>query len=587
MLRKLLLHVHDRNGLIQRTLELHEGDNDVALLEDTQLSVELVFDKLPIEVIPRGKVGKTKISFSICNRTKKVSTWKSCLKHDYLPKTVACWPLLRNLLGPVTFLIHLPSLNKTIEVSLRVRPNHDNKTLAKEMLGYLKANRDHFRFCFDQEFDSEDAITALSEQVRLMEGAFPYIFRKPFVVTEHHSTRVAGPDYLSASSCVDHNAALDINVDVKNPNYSSGGIPLRMHSHHVQTQSKSLSNTPNMLVMHFLQAVEQELKQTQCKTFLSGLDLFDTEDTRANLIRRCHELKAMAAKSGFPDKISRVMPFSPADLPVHYHSVIKAALDKLSVPKVIFNKTPGQLRSLTRIYETTLLVMLIDSLKTLGYEVKKRQKRDYEHPFFGGKAVNIPSLPYNYYLLSHPTQEVLEIFVEPRIWLYDKAAPGDLFVVNGMGKEDYYRSPDILIRTYSKGEPKYLILDAKYTTEANVRMHEMPKMTQRYLLGFMMKTPDGAMPGVSGLWAVYPSVGRHKGVHFYDQQHDIGGDGVVVLPSLKGVIARPTFSADFRDKLAQVLTAIQRPATRFVVQSPDNTSHANPHRSPSEKLPLI
>lgn len=202
---------------------------------------------------------------------------------------------------------------------------------------------------------------------------------------------------------------------------------------------------------------------------------------------------------------------------------------------------------ISSLYESYVLAKFIQHLKCHGFKLKTPQKRAYPPVHQNWKYTNTTC---NNTFVFHGDNKCITIYYQPVIYDFDSRQ------VNGIGlyrntsisidqtekkkdaewKNKYY-TPDYVIKTEMNGIERYIILDAKFSTEDNVKKYYLAELSFKYL--FSISSIAENQP-VDGLCIVYGQCDpANKMQSVYDKK--IGSKHISpfadMLPLIEGVNA--------------------------------------------------
>jgi hypothetical protein len=159
------------------------------------------------------------------------------------------------------------------------------------------------------------------------------------------------------------------------------------------------------------------------------------------------------------------------------------------MPKVFSAQLLMGLKNLTKLYEFTCLLMLLEVIQEqlyfkLIYFSYRKQGELY--PFGGIEAYRPDGAINNYFVFQRLDQQI-ELYFEPQIYPYSyHSVVGDLIDVSSSNyKAEHYYCPDFVLKITATDWtlPAIIIFDAKYSNSKNVKDYYIPQLIKKYLLG--------------------------------------------------------------------------------------------------------
>lgn len=202
---------------------------------------------------------------------------------------------------------------------------------------------------------------------------------------------------------------------------------------------------------------------------------------------------------------------------------------ELGMPSFGLINSLMKLKSLSKIYEIYALFKIIDQMNSTGWEVIQSNA----HPDLG------EFIPKEVKLKRDGVTTT--IFYEPIIKPFNTATNHlDLIdVAHTRVDADFnYWNPDYVIRLDGEnGYTKYIIADAKYSTESTVRDIHLPKIIEKYYWGMSVYNSiigSYSNDSICAIIAIYPPI---KSRYFlpYGKRKSIGGNKPTPLPIIGAV----------------------------------------------------
>ncbi|SFP77973.1 hypothetical protein SAMN03084138_03092 [Enterovibrio norvegicus DSM 15893] len=246
---------------------------------------------------------------------------------------------------------------------------------------------------------------------------------------------------------------------------------------------------------------------------------------------------------------------------IHYRRIFGVIFDWYALGDVTFNDSElfNGLRHLTKIYEFCCLIMIIDSLSSIGFEIRSQEWRNYKEKPFGGKPSKRPiNLPNNFFTLRKD-KTLVTLHYEPNIWRMKNARNGDPVAVLSANESNVnsYISPDffIEIKNIDSKSVDFLIFDSRYSPSSSVENYSLTELIHKYFFGIHYVNENGQLgrSPTQAVWALYPKRGKKiVDSEYYSSEHSLSGS-MPLLPSLGGINLRPSKLSVFQNKLALLI----------------------------------
>lgn len=245
-----------------------------------------------------------------------------------------------------------------------------------------------------------------------------------------------------------------------------------------------------------------------------------------------------------------------------------------STPNLDKNNILLGLRNLSSIYEISTLLMLSKSIPEM-FDVQLENKiyrRYSEDLSFEGEERERPVDKINNYFGFGNDDVSIELFLEPQIYSYKKGITQFNDLINISNKETtsaygrHYYSPDYIIRINKVAwkDPLIVILDAKYSSRANVLKYSLKETSEKYLHN-VFQFKKGNIVGASPvkLMMILFAHGKDLPTSFLNEQHYVDGE-LPIYPQAVGVKYIPGISDTATRWLTACFDAHHTEQARFI-----------------------
>lgn len=216
-----------------------------------------------------------------------------------------------------------------------------------------------------------------------------------------------------------------------------------------------------------------------------------------------------------------------------------------NTPNLDKNNVLLGLRNLSSIYEISTLLMLSKNIPEMfDVQLENKVYRQYSEDLsFEGEERERPVDKINNYFEFDSDDASVELFLEPQIYSYKKGITQFNDLINISNKEStatygrHYYSPDYIIRINRVAwkDPLIVILDAKYSSRANVLKYSLKETSEKYLHN-VFQFKKGNIVGASPvkLMMILFAHGKDLPTSFLNEQHYVDGE-LPIYPQAVGV----------------------------------------------------
>ncbi|MCF0132193.1 MAG: DUF2357 domain-containing protein [Pseudobutyrivibrio sp.] len=192
---------------------------------------------------------------------------------------------------------------------------------------------------------------------------------------------------------------------------------------------------------------------------------------------------------------------------------------ELKNEKVVHN-----LLSSSSIYETYVLVKLLNNIRELGFELVSEENVTYSSA--GLKHYKNKEFNNTYVFIREDVRVTL--YYEPVIYSSEDPATNNISLYRNNTISFTYESdvenrhccytPDYIIKIEKDGQEKYVICDAKYTYLKRVRNQHVPELSYKYLFSLSPRSKNASIIGINIFYGVTDE--EHGKESFYNLEKE-------------------------------------------------------------------
>lgn len=377
------------------------------------------------------------------------------------------------------------------------------------------------------------------------------------------------------------------NLDALTPSSSGGDVFLRGRNFdlagiYVSSVRPTANVIENQVILGGLYSVRRQVIQLeeQLRSFdilaLEGTDGYESFSrlmlslTAGGMIKRCRDV--VRTVDGFIKLLERrfsvdfrgeIFPLmTPYARRTRVYRMLYSHLNdwyQLGTPSIDGMRFLMKLKSLSKIYELFVLFHTIEEICRLGWSID------------GAKAHATMEDYAPSEVRFSQGDDKLTLEYEPIIGMWTPTTKHmDLIDVGHNANAQYpYWNPDFVIRSEVKGEVRYIILDAKYSTKGSVKEHHIPALFDKYYVAtaaFDSIAMIATHEPIVGIFAVFSLDDRGSNYVSKWGRHGIN-QGVPRVPMVGGIGLMVDNSDIFRNTLSQAFNILRRTSRRPLLQS--------------------